>query len=57
MNGKETERKWQEGEEELWRLQNRTQYDRDMALLAAENAEAMVNAKLKAIEQALYEGK
>ena len=51
MAERENERKLFEAEEELRLKQRRAQHDIEMAILAAEKAEAIANAKLHAIEQ------
>ena len=50
MAEKENLRKQQEAEEE-----KRRQHERDMAILAADKAEAVARARLKAIEESLIE--
>lgn len=52
---KENLRKQQEAEEEKTRQQQRAQHEREMAILAADKAEAVARARLKAIEEALIE--
>ena len=53
MAERENERKLFEAEEELRLKQRRAQHDIEMAILAAEKAEAIANAKLHAIEQSI----
>ncbi|CAB3978894.1 PREDICTED: uncharacterized protein LOC107357656 [Paramuricea clavata] len=53
MAERENERKLFEAEEELCLKQRRAQHDIEMAILAAEKAEAIANAKLHAIEQSI----
>ena len=55
MAEKENLRKQQEAEEEKRRQQQRAQHERDMAILAADKAEAVATARLKAIEESLIE--
>ena len=55
MAEKEKIRRHQEAEKEKLREQQRAQYDRDMAILAANKAEAVAKARLKAIEESIRE--
>ncbi|KAL9958511.1 hypothetical protein ACROYT_G035537 [Oculina patagonica] len=55
MAEKENLRRQQEAEEEKRREQQRAQHDRDMAILAANKAEAVARARLKAIEESIRE--
>ena len=55
MAEKESEKRQRDAEEEFHREQRRAQYERDMAILAAEKRKAVAHAKLKAIEQSILE--
>ena len=55
MAEKEKIRRHQEAEEKKIREQQRAQYDRDMAVLAANKAKAVAKARLKAIEESICE--
>ena len=55
MAEKENERRQFEAEEELRRERIRAPHERDMAILEAEKATAVADAKLRAIEQSIVE--
>ena len=53
MAEKEKERRQSEAEEKRRRQQQRAQYDRDMAILAANKVEAVAKARLEAVEESI----
>jgi hypothetical protein len=55
MAGKERTRRLQEAEEQRRKEEQRAQHEHGMATLAAERAEAIVDARLQAIEECLKE--